>query len=224
METSRIERICDGLDEHYGRGKWESGRAVLDELIYTILSQNTSAANCNEAFRKLTERFRAWEAVMRAPVEDIADAIRAGGLANRKAPRIKRILEEVFERQGSLDLDWLADAPDSEAVDYLLAFDGVGRKTAACVLMFSLGRPALPVDTHVHRVAMRLGLIGKCSADAAHDLLQRMVPADRVYSFHVNMVEHGRRVCHARGPDCRVCVLKGECATEIAKQRVVRMA
>jgi len=223
VETSRIERVCDRLDERYGRKEWESGRPILDELIYTILSQNTSAGNCDQAFRALTERFGAWEDVMRAPVEDIADAIRAGGLANRKAPRIKRILQQVFERQGSLDLDWLADAPDAEAIDYLLAFDGVGRKTAACVLMFALGRPVLPVDTHVHRVATRLGLIGKCSADAAHDLLGEMLPADRVYSFHVNMVAHGRRVCHARGPECHPepvechpepvegCVLKGEC-------------
>ena len=148
---------------------------------------------------------------MRASVTQIAEAIRSGGLANRKAPRIRRILEEVVERQGNLDLSWIVDAPDSEAIDYLLAFDGVGRKTAACVLMFSLGRPVLPVDTHVHRVAMRLGLIVKVSADAAHDLLQTIVAPDWIYSFHVNMVAHGRQVCHARGPECPKCVLKREC-------------
>jgi endonuclease-3 len=186
-------------------------RPVLDELIYTILSQNTSAKNCNEAFRGLSERFPAWEAVMGAPVEEIAAAIRVGGLANRKAPRIKQILEEIFERQGNLDLEWIANTPDREAIDYLLGFDGVGRKTAACVLMFGLGRPVLAVDTHVHRVAMRLGLIGKVSADAAHDLLGEIVPRDRVYSFHVNMVTHGRQVCHARGPECPKCAIKDSC-------------
>ncbi len=144
-------------------------------------------------------------------MEEIADAIRPGGLANRKAPRIRRILQQIYERQGSLELDWIADAPSADAIDYLLAFDGVGRKTAACVLMFSLGRPVLPVDTHVHRVAMRLGLIGKCSADEAHDLLGAMVPPERVYSFHMNMVAHGRQVCHARRPECPRCVLRGLC-------------
>jgi len=208
---SRIERICDGLDECYGRREWERGKPVLDELIYTILSQNTSAKNCDEAFRELSERFPTWADVMTARTEDLVAAIRTGGLANRKAPRIKQILEHVFERQGNLDLEWIADAPDSEAIDYLLGFDGVGRKTAACVLMFGLGRPVLPVDTHVHRVAMRLGLIGRVSADAAHDLLQEIVPRDRVYSFHVNMVAHGRRVCHARGPECPCCGLKDLC-------------
>lgn len=208
---SWIERICDGLDGCYGRREWERGKPVLDELIYTILSQNTSAKNCDEAFRELSERFPTWADVMAARTEDIAEAIRTGGLANRKAPRIKLILERVFERQGNLDLEWIADAPESEALGYLLEFDGVGRKTAACVLMFGLGRPVLPVDTHVHRVAMRLGLIGSVSADAAHDLLSEIVPRDRVYSFHVNMVAHGRRVCHARGPECPKCVLREEC-------------
>lgn len=148
---------------------------------------------------------------MMAPVEAIAEAIISGGLANRKAPRIKRIFEEVFERQGNLDLQWIADRPDAEALGYLLGFDGVGRKTAACVLMFALGRPVLPVDTHVHRVAMRLGLIGHISADAAHDLLQEIVPLERVYSFHINMVTHGRQTCHARGPECPKCAIREEC-------------
>src|SRR5450759_4943059 len=188
---SRIERICDGLDRCYGRREWEPGRPVLDELIYTILSQNTSAKNCDQAFRELSERFPTWKTVMAAPTEHIADAIRTGGLANRKAPRIKLILEQIFERQGTLDLEWIADAPDSEALGYLLGFDGVGRKTAACVLMFGLGRPVMPVDTHVHRVATRLGLIGRMTADAAHDALQELVPPEQVYGCHVNLVTHG---------------------------------
>ncbi len=216
---SLFERVRDRLDECYGVKQWGYTRPVLDELIYTILSQNTSAKNCNDAFSELTRRFGSWEAVMEASTDAIADAIRCGGLANRKAPRIRAILRQVYDRQGDLDLEWIASTSDSEALDYLLQFDGVGRKTAACVLMFGLGRPVLPVDTHVHRVAMRVGLIGSVTADAAHDLLQEMFEhieyterASRVYSFHVNMVTHGRQICHARGPECSICPINGLCA------------
>lgn len=208
---SKVTRTCRVLEEHYGRPEWTGRESVLDELILTILSQNTSAKNCKEAFARLRERFPTWEDVRLARAEAIADAIRPGGLANRKAPRIRAILEELHHRQGTLDLDWLAETQDPEAVEYLMAFEGVGRKTAACTLMFALNRPVLPVDTHVHRVAMRLGLIPKVDADAAHDLLQAMVPPEDVYSFHVNMVRHGREICHARGPECPVCPLKSEC-------------
>ena len=209
---SVITTVCDLLDEYHGEKQWSNGRPILDELIYTILSQNTSAANSDRAYESLVNRFETWQAVAGSPVEDIASAIKSGGLANIKAPRIKNILLQIGERQhGDTNLDWLAELTDKEAVDYLLGFEGVGRKTAACVLMFSLGRPALPVDTHVHRVAMRLGLIEKVSADAAHDLLAQIVPAERVYSFHINMVAHGRQVCHARGPKCSQCVLDRIC-------------
>lgn len=209
---SVITTVCDLLDEYHGEKQWSSGRPILDELIYTILSQNTSAANSDRAYESLVNRFETWQAVAGSPVEDIASAIKSGGLANIKAPRIKNILLQIGERQhGDTNLDWLAELTDKEAVDYLLGFEGVGRKTAACVLMFSLGRPALPVDTHVHRVAMRLGLIEKVSADAAHDLLAQIVLAERVYSFHINMVAHGRQVCHARGPKCSQCVLDRIC-------------
>lgn len=209
---SVITTVCDLLDEYHGEKQWSSGLPILDELIYTILSQNTSAANSDRAYESLVNRFETWQAVAESPVEDIASAIKSGGLANIKAPRIKNILLQIGERQhGDTNLDWLAELTDKEAIDYLLGFEGVGRKTAACVLMFSLGRPALPVDTHVHRVAMRLGLIEKVSADAAHDLLAQLVPAERVYSFHINMVAHGRQICHARGPKCSQCVLDRIC-------------
>jgi len=199
------------LDEHYGRREWTEREPIIDELVLTILSQNTTAANCRSAFSRLRERFPAWEDVRLAPAEEIADAIRPAGLANRRAPRIKWILEEIHQRQGNLDLEWIADTPSSEAMDYLMAFDGVGRKTAACVLMFGVGRPVLPVDTHVHRVSERLGLIPKVTAEKAHDLLGAMTEPEDVYSFHVNMVTHGREVCRAIGPKCGACVLKQEC-------------
>lgn len=208
---SKITRVCEALDSYYGRKRWTDREPILDELILTILSQNTTAANCKLAYARLRERFTDWEHARCARWEEIAEAIRPGGLANRKAPRIKAILEQVHVRQMDLDLEWVADAPDSEALDYLMDFDGVGRKTAACVLMFALGRPVLPVDTHVHRVAMRLGLIRKMSADDAHGALQAIVPPEDVYSFHVNMVLHGRQICHARGPECEICPIREEC-------------
>ena len=136
---------------------------------------------------------------------------RSAAWPTRKAPRIKRILEEIHAQRGDLSLEWLADVDDDGALDYLLAFDGVGRKTAACTLMFALGRPVMPVDTHVHRIAERLGLIGKVSADRAHDLLGEITPPERVYSFHVNMVAHGRETCRAPNPLCGECVLNKEC-------------
>ena len=209
--TSKIDRICDALDREYGRRHWTRPRSVLDELIYTILSQNTSAANCERAFQNLVRRFPTWDDVRRASAVEIADAIRVGGLAHRKAPRIKRILEEIYRRQSKLDLEWIAQIPQKDALEYLMSFEGVGRKTAACVLMFGLGRPVMPVDTHVHRVATRLGLIEKTTADRAHDLLQALVPPQRVYSCHLNFVAHGRSVCRARRPGCGVCVLQAEC-------------
>ena len=208
---SKVDRVCEALDGDYGRQEWTRRERVLDELVYTILSQNTTAKNCNEAFRCLSERFVTWDEARLAPWQEIAEAIRVGGLADQKAPRIKRILEEVHERQGNLDLEWIANAPNDEALSYLMAFDGVGRKTAACVLMFGLGRPVMPVDTHVHRVATRLGLIEKTTADKAHDLLQAIVASENVYSCHVNLVTHGRRICHARNPECNRCVLQDQC-------------
>ena len=207
----KIARICDLLDGYYGQKTWRGGESVLDELILTVLSQNTSTANCQNAFARLRERFGDWESVRTASVDDIADAIRVAGLANRRAPRIQRILQEVYDRQGDIDLQWIAEKPDEEALDYLLGFDGVGRKTAACVLMFALDRPVLPVDTHVHRVAERLGLIPRVNADRAHDLLQEMVPPERIYSFHVNMIAHGREICHPKRPECGRCPLNMEC-------------
>lgn len=208
---SKVFRVCMLLEAEYGRPAPSVRVPVIDGLIRTVLSQNTTAKNCHEAFRRLTERFLTWEDVRNADVEDIAEAIRVGGLANRKAPRIKQILVDVHKRQGNLDLEWIEHAPQHEAIDYMLGFEGVGRKTAACVMMFGLGRPVMPVDTHVHRVATRLGLIGKMSADAAHDALLDTVPPQMVYLLHVNLVTHGRRVCHARNPACGGCVLKKEC-------------
>jgi endonuclease-3 len=209
---SKIERICDLLDAAYGKQVMEPGRPPLDVLVLTILSQNTSSKNCHQAFASLRERFPTWEDVRIADVRNIADAIRPGGLAEVKAPRIKSILQQIYEAQGNFDLSWLETRDSKEIKDYLLSFYGVGPKTAACVLLFSLGRPVLPVDTHVLRVSKRLGLIDKkVSADEAHEILQKKVPEQRIYSLHLNMIHHGREICVAGIPKCSICLLKEDC-------------
>lgn len=208
----RIARICALLDEEYGRPDAKPRYGPLDEFVLTILSQNTSAANYTRAFNALRERFPDWDAVRKADVSEIEEAIRPGGLGKIKAPRIRHALNDILELTGGLSLDFLAAMPDGEAREYLMRFHGVGIKTASCVLMFSLGRPVLPVDTHVHRLAKRLGLIeAKVSAEEAHHVLQEMVPDEAVYAFHVNLVTHGRRVCRAQNPACDVCVLLELC-------------
>ncbi len=212
---SRLHVIADRLDRVYGPRRWQPHLPPLDELVMTVLSQHTSDANTARAFQSLRSRFPTWEAVRRAPTSAVADAIRTGGLADRKAPRIQAILNDILTERGVLDIDHLVDLPLDEARDWLLQLKGVGPKTAACVLLFSLGRPALPVDAHVHRVAKRLALIGPdVGAEAAHALLEADLGGDRdrVYAFHVNMIAHGRAVCTARRPFCERCPLTECCA------------
>ncbi len=184
----------------------------MTELVLTILSQNTSDANSGRAFMRLLTRFPTWEDVMRAPDDVLAEAIAVGGLANRKAPRIKAALAEVLRRCGSFDLGFLRGLSMAEAKAWLRSLPGVGPKTAACVLVFALGRPALPVDTHVHRVARRLGLVpAGASAEKAHDMLEALLAPDEVYPFHVLLIKHGRRLCRAQRPLCPQCPLRDGC-------------
>jgi endonuclease III len=189
---------------------------VLAELIATILSQNTTDANSGAAFEELRRRFRDWEAVRRASVEQVADAIRIAGLANQKTPRIKAVLQRLHEERGELSLEFLHEMPLGEACEYLRRFPGVGPKTIACVLLFACRKPILPVDTHVHRVSQRLGLIGpKTNEGKAHAELARLVPAERVLDFHIQLIRHGREVCSARNPRCTECVLLDCCPTQV---------
>jgi endonuclease-3 len=184
----------------------------LSELIATILSQHTSDLNTERAFRALLERFGDLEAVRAAPVGAIEAAIRSGGLARVKAPRIKRVLEQLKAERGDLSLDFLAGMDLAEARRYLMGLGGVGPKTAACVLLFACGRPAIPVDTHVHRVSRRFGLIGpRTGADQAHARLEAIVPPDEAYRFHVNLIRHGRQICKAQRPRCEICPLEDIC-------------
>jgi endonuclease III len=207
-DRRRLRTIRDRLRREYGRPVLRAHRAPIDELILTVLSQNTNDRNRDVAWARLRERFPSWGAVREAPTQEIEDAIRPGGLAPTKAVRIKRILEAL----GEDDLCWLEDAPLQEARDYLCDLPGVGRKTAACVLLFSFGRPEVPVDTHVYRVSSRLGLIrAGASFDEAHDEMLRLVDPGDAYEVHVLLIRHGRRTCIAREPRCAECPLRRMC-------------
>lgn len=203
----RVAEIAKALESEYGQT--HSRRSdPLDVLIGTILSQNTSDHNSSLAFSRLTQRFGGWEKVADADVRTIEAAIRPGGLSKIKAPRIKRILRQIPRQRGRITLDFLDRMSDDEARDYLLALDGVGLKTAKCVLLFALDRAVFPVDTHVLRVSKRLGLIApKTSAHQAHTELEALIPPRRRHAMHLNMIAHGRRVCQAGRPQCEICVL-----------------
>jgi endonuclease-3 len=209
VTTAQVLRL---LRKEYGPREWQTGQDPLSTLIATVLSQNTSDVNSHRAFAALVNRFRSWESVTTADVSELAEAIRAGGLADIKASRIVSILHRIQEERGCLDLSFLNELGLAEAKAWLRQLPGVGPKTAGCVLLFSLGKPAMPVDTHVYRVAKRLGLIdSKASVEKAHEILEGLVPPKNVHEFHILMVEHGRRTCKARRPRCPACVLRGLC-------------
>jgi endonuclease-3 len=176
------------------------------------LSQHTSDVNSERAFASLRRRFPSWDEVADAPIDEVAGAIRRGGIANIKARRIQQILAAIAEREGRIDLGRLEEMTDAEVDAYLQSLPGVGPKTAACVLLFSMRRPAFPIDTHVHRVARRLGLIAPTlGLERAHQVLGSRVPAELRYEFHVQLVNHGRRICRPRRPRCSRCVLFDLC-------------
>jgi len=187
---------------------------AVSELVCTILSQNTNDLNRDRAYTALREKFPTWEQVRDAPARQVIAAIRPAGLANQKGPRIQRVLRRIaaLDPGGRLDIDFLADRPVDEAKQWLMSLDGVGPKTAAIVLLFSLNRPAFPVDTHIHRVTTRLGLIPPgATAEKAHGLLEAIVPQEWYYPFHLNVIAHGRTVCKAQRPRCEACPLQKHC-------------
>ena len=203
-----MKRILRRLQDAYGPRPYRCCGRAVPCLIETILSQNTSNANSEAGFRILRRTFKTWNDVADAPVQRVARAISISGLSNIKAPRIQLILREIRDRHGRIDLQFLKDWPPQKAFEYLRGFEGVGPKTAYCVLMFSLGMAVFPVDTHIHRIALRLGLIPpNTSAERAHDLLTVMIaPADR-YAMHLLLIAHGRKICKARNPRCATCPL-----------------
>jgi endonuclease-3 len=217
----RIERIRKLLRAYYGRPRNEPHHAPLDELVLTVLSQNTNDRNRDVAYARLRSRFPSWEQVAQAPQREVEDAIKPGGISKIKSKRIQAMLRAIEAESGSLDLEWLASAPRKRALEFLESLPGVGRKTAACVLLFSFDRPEMPVDTHVYRVSQRLDLLApNASFDRAHDewlaLLASIGPRDApdpadAYEIHVNLIRHGRRLCSSQRPACSECPLRRLC-------------
>jgi endonuclease-3 len=207
--ATEIHRRLHGA---YGAPDWRPSYPAMDELVLTLLSQNTSDVNSGQAFEALKARYPTWQAVLDAPVDELVETIRCGGLARQKAPRIQAALRRIQAERGEFTIDFLADLPTDEALRWLTSFDGIGHKTASIVLLFCFGKPTFPVDTHVGRVTRRLGLAGpKESAEKIKKVWERLVPAEWYYPLHLNLIRHGREVCGARRPRCDVCPLRDLC-------------
>jgi endonuclease-3 len=210
--VDQAQRVYRLLESHYGLPSWRQPLPAVDELVSTILSQNTNDSNRDLAFTRLKARFPSWETVRDGDIRAVIEAIRPAGLANQKGPRIQSILTQISAERGSLDLDFLKELPREEARAWLGRFKGVGPKTAAIVMQFSLGMPAFPVDTHVHRVSGRLGLRPeKMSAETAHGWLEALFTEEQYGPGHLNLIRLGREICAARQPRCEVCPLREEC-------------
>jgi endonuclease-3 len=206
--AERALSVHQTLLTFYGEPIWRNPLPPVDELISTILSQNTNDINRDRAFNALRAAYPTWEAVRDAPAASVVESIRVAGLANQKGPRIQQVLRQITMERGGLDLTFLSDLPLEEARDWLTKFNGVGPKTAAIVLCFSLGRPAFPVDTHIYRVTGRIGLRPeKISVEDAHPLLEKIFPPLAYYAAHLNIIRLGREICHARKPNCAICPL-----------------
>ncbi len=211
-QRKKAAKVCDILVETYGDQTPYNRLPPIDELVLTILSQNTSDVNSARAFKDLKARFPTWEEVLQARHEDLAESISSSGLYNIKAKRIKATLSEIVARVGKLDISHLTEMPLSEAKEWLTTLHGVGPKTAAIVLLFSFERPALPVDTHVWRVTKRLGLIPtNTTREKAHDILEDIIEGLCIFSLNHNLVTHGRSICRAQNPKCDECVLTSQC-------------
>ncbi len=208
----KYNAVFHKLREVFGEPTWRQHLPPVDELVSTILSQSTSDINRDRGFFTLKDRYSDWESVMNAPEKEVIETIRPAGLANQKGPRIQAALRYLVTSQGRISLDFLSELDLDEAVEWLTRIKGVGRKTAAIILLFAFGRPTFPVDTHVHRITGRLGLIGpKVTADKAHDILQNIGEPETFYPFHLNLIRHGREICRAQSPICEKCPLQNEC-------------
>jgi endonuclease-3 len=209
---SKAQAVHRLLLEVYGQPTWRQEHDPVSELVLTFLSQNTSDVNSHHAFEQLRAHYPTWDAVLAAPTEDLADSIRPGGLADIKAPRIQAALQRILAEQGKFSLDFLADLPLKQAERWLTSLKGIGHKSAAIVLLFCFGKPAFPVDTHVHRVSQRLGIVSaKTGREDTQRVWEALAPAAAYYSLHLNVIRHGRLVCKATNPRCAVCVLQPHC-------------
>jgi endonuclease-3 len=211
--AEHARRVHQRLLEFYGEPLWRNPLPPLDELVSTILSQNTNDNNRDRAFLALRQRFPTWEQVRDATPQQVIDAIRTAGLANQKGPRIQNVLREISAQRGELSLGFLDEMPDKEAHAWLTSFKGVGPKTAAIVLLFSLGKPAFPVDTHIYRVSGRLGLRPeRMNVEQAHPHLSALFEPHSYYAAHLNLIRLGREICQARRPACPDCPMQNLCA------------
>lgn len=214
IQSQRALDVHHKLLAFYGEPIWRNPLPAVDELVSTILSQNTNDINRDKAFNALIAMFPSWETVRDAPTSSVVECIRVAGLANQKGPRIQQVLNQITVERGSLDLSFLNDLALEEARAWLMKFNGVGPKTAAIVLCFSLGRPAFPVDTHIYRVSGRIGLRPeKISVEDAHPYLEALFPPETYYAAHLNIIRLGREICHARKPVCASCPLLSLCDT-----------
>jgi endonuclease-3 len=232
-----VRYVLDNLEQTYGRPVWERRLDPTSELILTILTQNSADVNAEVAFEALRQAYPSglptevhhpgagwggvglpegappdWYAVETAPIPELTDVIRPGGLANQKAPRLQSTLRRIREERGDYSLQFLADLPPLEARAWLTSFDGIGKKTASILLLFCFEMPLMPIDRHVERVSHRIGLLPpKATIDEAHDLYLGVFAPDQMYEAHVNLIQHGRRICHARRPDCAICPVRPRC-------------
>ncbi len=207
-----LRYIIQNLERAYGVPINNRARDPLDMLVEIILSQATSDVNSERAYNALKRRFPVWDAVLRARETTIANAIRSGGLANQKAATIKNLLRQIKQTRGTLDLNFLHKLSTAEAVSYLQQFRGIGPKTIACTLLFACDKEIFPLDTHIFRILRRIGLIPqKCTDERAHEMMNEIVPRGKFYSFHVNLIRHGRMLCRPRAPACERCPVVEYC-------------
>ncbi len=211
-QANKVKRIVQLLEMHFGEPVWRGREDPLESLILTILSQNTNDRNRDMAYQSLIKHFPNYEALMVADPREIAKAIRSAGLSNQKSQRIKQILEWIHQTYGSLDLRFLCDMHPDEAIRTFMALKGIGIKTISVVLMFSCGVDIFPVDTHVHRICGRIGLVpGNTTAEKTHHLMQPLIPKGKSYSLHMNFLRLGRTICKARNPNCSECPIRRPC-------------
>lgn len=209
---AKYKPVSAGLRERYGYPQWRQALPPMDELVSCILSQSTSDTNRDRGFAALKARYASYEAVRDAPTAEVIETIRPAGLANQKGPRIQEVLRWITLDRGEINIDFLADVSMDEAKAWLTGMNGIGPKTAAIVMCFAFNRPAFPVDTHVHRVSQRIGFLPEgISAEKAHPVMEAIVPPEDYYAFHLNVIQHGRQVCHARGPRCEQCPVTANC-------------
>lgn len=218
LAPARLPLIIKYLDQEYFRPRWSPRYPPVEELVFTILSQNTTDINAGRALQSLEQKYPAWEKVARARETSIAEAIRSGGLADAKARYIKAVLSGILAERGELTLNFLYGMKDWEVIAYLTQYPGIGIKTASCVLMFAMGRQVMPVDTHVFRLGKRLDFLPEdATREEAHSIMNAIVPAEDKFSFHINLVQHGRKVCKAGRPLCEQCVIEPFCPSAIVE-------